>query len=110
MELSRRGFIKLTSAGLAASSLGALGFGFVADALGLTWYAGSRQPQTRNTCTYCSVACKHPAVYSLGDRARETQNPDIIHIEGDPDHPVNRGHAMSKGSALLDIMHPRRRD
>ena len=27
MDLSRRGFIKLTGAGLAASSLGALGFG-----------------------------------------------------------------------------------
>ena len=27
MQLSRRGFIKLTATGLAASSLGALGFG-----------------------------------------------------------------------------------
>ena len=33
MELSRRGFIKLTGAGLAASSLSALGFGFAGDAL-----------------------------------------------------------------------------
>jgi len=30
---------------------------------------------------------------------------DIIHIEGDPDHPVNRGTLCPKGSALLDIVH-----
>ena len=59
MELSRRGFIKITGAGLAASSLGALGFGFAGEAL-----AASVRPfkltaasETRNTCTYCSVAC-----------------------------------------------------
>ena len=34
MELSRRGFIKLTGAGLAASSLGVLGFGVAGEALG----------------------------------------------------------------------------
>jgi formate dehydrogenase major subunit len=102
MNLSRRGFIKLTGAGLAASSLGALGFG---DAL-----AASVRPfkltattETRNTCTYCSVACGI-LIYSLGDRAKNAKS-DIIHIEGDPDHPVNRGTLCPKGSALLDIVH-----
>jgi formate dehydrogenase major subunit len=33
MEMSRRGFIKLTGASLAASSLGALGFGHVGEAV-----------------------------------------------------------------------------
>ena len=105
MALSRRGFIKLTSAGLAASSLGALGFGFAAGAL-----AASVRPfkltaatETRNTCTYCSVACGI-LIYSLGDRAKNARS-DIIHIEGDPDHPVNRGTLCPKGSALLDIVH-----
>ena len=58
MQLSRRGFIKITAAGLAASSLGALGFGGAGEAL-----AASVRPfkltaatETRNTCTYCSVA------------------------------------------------------
>ncbi len=105
MELSRRGFIKLTGAGLAASSLGALGFGFAGEAL-----AASVRPfkltattETRNTCTYCSVACGI-LIYSLGDRAKNAGS-DIIHIEGDPDHPVNRGTLCPKGSALLDIVH-----
>jgi formate dehydrogenase major subunit len=33
MELTRRGFVKITCAGLAASSLGALGFGSTGQAL-----------------------------------------------------------------------------
>ena len=105
MQLSRRGFIKITAAGLAASSLGALGFGGEGEAL-----AASVRPfkltaasETRNTCTYCSVACGI-LIYTLGDRAKNAVS-DIIHIEGDPDHPVNRGTLCPKGSALLDIVH-----
>ena len=101
MQLSRRGFIKITAAGLAASSLGALGFGGEGEAL-----AASVRPfkltaatETRNTCTYCSVACGI-LIYSLGDKAKNAVS-DIIHIEGDPDHPVNRGTLCPKGSALL---------
>jgi len=105
MELSRRGFIKLTGASLAASTLGALGFGAAGAAL-----AASVRPfkltattETRNTCTYCSVACGI-LIYSLGDRAKNARS-SIIHIEGDPDHPVNRGTLCPKGSALLDVVH-----
>src|SRR3984893_10584373 len=105
MDMSRRGFIKLTGAGLAASSVGALGFGFAGEAL-----AASVRPfkltattETRNTCTYCSVTCRI-LIYSLGTRAKNAKS-DIIHIEGDPDHPVNRGTLCPKGSALLDIVH-----
>jgi formate dehydrogenase major subunit len=105
MTLNRRCFIKLTGAGLAASGLGALGFGHSGEAL-----AASIRPfkltaatETRNTCTYCSVACGI-LIYSMGDRAKNARS-NIIHIEGDPDHPVNRGTLCPKGSALLDIVH-----
>src|ERR1700724_4067694 len=105
MDLNRRSFIKLTAAGLAASSVGALGFASAGDAL-----AASVRPfkleattETRNTCTYCSVACGI-LIYSMGDRAKNAKS-NIIHIEGDPDHPVNRGTLCPKGSALLDIVH-----
>ena len=105
MNLNRRDFIKLTGAGLAASCVGALGFGIASEVL-----AASVRPfkltattETRNTCTYCSVACGI-LIYSLGDKAKNAVS-DIIHIEGDPDHPVNRGTLCPKGSALLDIVH-----
>jgi formate dehydrogenase major subunit len=105
MTLSRRGFIKLTGAGLATSSLGMLGFAAAGPAL-----ADSMRPfklthtiETRNTCTYCSVACGI-LIYSMGDRALNATS-NIMHIEGDPDHPVNRGTLCPKGAALLDIVH-----
>src|SRR6202167_926179 len=105
MDLSRRGFIMLTGAGIAASSIGALGFGIAVEALAAPVRPFKLAPttETRNTCTYCSVACGI-LIHSLGDRAKNARS-DIIHIEGDPDHPVNRGKLCPKGSALLDIVH-----
>jgi formate dehydrogenase major subunit len=35
----------------------------------------------------------------------EGDKPGIVHIEGDPDHPVNRGTLCPKGAALLDFVH-----
>jgi formate dehydrogenase major subunit len=105
MQLSRRGFIQISAATLAASAVDALGFGAANEAL-----AASVRPfkltaatETRNTCTYCSVACGI-LIYSMGDRAKNARS-NIIHIEGDPDHPVNRGTLCPKGSALLDVVH-----
>src|SRR5271166_6131121 len=105
MELGRRSFIKLSGAGLAATSLGALGFAPSGEALAAAVrpFKLAQTTETRNTCTYCSVACGI-LIYSLGDRAKNAVS-DIIHIEGDPDHPVNRGTLCPKGSALLDIVH-----
>jgi formate dehydrogenase major subunit len=105
MALTRREFIKITGMGLAASSLGVLGFGAsgAAQAAAVRPFKLARATETRNTCTYCSVACGI-LIYSMGDRAKNARS-NIIHIEGDPDHPVNRGTLCPKGSALLDIVH-----
>jgi formate dehydrogenase major subunit len=105
MPMTRREFIKFTGLGLAASSLGVLGFGAsgVAQAAAVRPFKLTRATETRNTCTYCSVACGI-LIYSMGDRAKNARS-NIIHIEGDPDHPVNRGTLCPKGSALLDIVH-----
>jgi formate dehydrogenase major subunit len=105
MPLSRRGFIKLTGAGLAASSVSALGFGESGAALAAAVrpFKLTAATETRNTCTYCSVACGI-LIYSMGDHAKNARS-NIIHIEGDPDHPVNRGTLCPKGSALLDMVH-----
>jgi formate dehydrogenase major subunit len=63
----------------------------------------ARATETRNTCPYCSVACG-VLMYSLGDRAKNA-TASIFHIEGDPDHPVNRGTLCPKGAGLLDFVH-----
>jgi anaerobic selenocysteine-containing dehydrogenase len=105
MELSRRGFMKLSGATLAASSVGALGFGAAGEAL-----AASIRPfklaataETRNTCTYCAVACGI-LIYSTGNGVKDARS-SVLHIEGDPDHPVNHGTLCPKGAALLDVVH-----
>ena len=105
MDLSRRQFMKGASAGLAVTTLGALGFGGIEEALAssIRPYKLSGVTETRNTCTYCSVACGI-IMYSKGNLAKGEQA-DIIHIEGDADHPTNRGTLCPKGAALLDMVH-----
>lgn len=109
MQLSRRAFLGRTGAGIAGTALGALGFGEVesAYAQAVRPFKLARTTETRNTCTYCSVGCG-VIMYSLGDRAKNTAG-SIVHIEGDPDHPVNRGTLCPKGAALLDFVHARSR-
>jgi len=63
----------------------------------------ARTTETRSTCPYCSVSCGL-IMYSLGDKAKKSPA-EIIHIEGDPDHPVNRGTLCPKGAGLLDFVH-----
>ena len=57
--------------------------------------------ETRNTCTYCAVGCGI-IMYSNGNLAKG-EKAEIIHIEGDPDHPTNRGTLCPKGAALLEL-------
>ena len=102
-ELSRRQFLKAAGAGVAGSAVAALGFGGAEEALAqaVRPFKLARTTETRNTCPYCSVACG-VIMYSLGDKSKNA-HPAIIHIEGDPDHPTNRGTLCPKGAGLLDF-------
>ena len=103
MDMNRRQFFRVSGAGLAASSLVALGFSPTSALAETRNFKLARTTETRNTCPYCSVGCGI-IMYSLGDRAKNV-TADIIHIEGDPDHPVNRGTLCPKGAGLLDFVH-----
>ena len=102
MQLSRRQFFKVAAGGLTGSSLVAMGFSPTAALAEVRTFKLARTTETRNTCPYCSVGCGI-IMYSLGDRAKNA-HAEIIHIEGDPDHPVNRGTLCPKGAALLDMV------
>jgi len=105
-SLTRRQFLQfsaVSAAGLGASSLVELGFSPNQVLAEVREYKLSRTTETRNTCPYCSVACGL-LMYSLGDKAKNAPA-EIIHIEGDPDHPVNRGTLCPKGAGLLDFVH-----
>ena len=43
-------------------------------------------------------------IYGMGDASANAKT-EIIHIEGDPDHPINRGSLCPKGAGLLDFIH-----
>ena len=109
MEISRRQFVKGASVGLAGTTLGALGFGTVEAALAASIrpYKLSSLIETRNTCTYCSVACGI-IMFSKGD-LKKGEKAEVIHIEGDADHPTNHGTLCPKGAALLDMVHAKTR-
>jgi formate dehydrogenase major subunit len=103
MPVSRRQFLKLTASGIGGTGLVALGFSAERVLADVRTFKLARTSETRNTCPYCSVGCG-VILYALGDRAKNARS-EIIHIEGDPDHPVNRGTLCPKGASLLDFVH-----
>ena len=102
VQLSRRQFIKVTGSSLAGSSLALMGFSPTSALAEVRQYKLAATTVTRQTCTYCSVGCGI-LMYSLGDGAKNAKR-SVIHVEGDPDHPVNRGTLCPKGASLLDII------
>jgi formate dehydrogenase major subunit len=102
-DLTRRQFLQITGATLAGSSLALMGFSASVAIAEVREFKLSRTTETRNTCPYCAVACG-VVMYGLGDGAKNAKA-SIIHIEGDPDHPVNRGTLCPKGAGLLDFVH-----
>ena len=109
MEISRRQFVHGASASVAGGVLGALGFGDIeaAYATSIRAWKLANLTETRNTCPYCSVACG-VIMYAKGD-PKKGDKAEITHIEGDPDHPTNRGTLCPKGAALLDFVQSKTR-
>ena len=102
MDMNRRQFFRVSSAGLVGSSLVAMGFS-PSQALAQTRnFKLARTTETRSTCPYCSVSCG-VIMYTLGDTAKNNK-PALVHVEGDPDHPVNRGTLCPKGAGLADMI------
>jgi formate dehydrogenase major subunit len=50
--------------------------------------------ETTTICCYCSVGCGAVAA---------VENGELVNIEGDPDHPINRGSLCPKGQAIAQI-------
>lgn len=103
MKMNRREFFKFTGVGLGASSLAALGMTpEPAFAESIRPFKLTNTKETRNTCPYCSVGCGL-IMYSRGSGGKNVSQ-EIFHIEGDADHPVNRGTLCPKGAGLIDFI------
>ncbi len=103
MDVTRRQFVQIAAGGIGATGLAALGFSPSRALAEVRTFKLAHTSETRNTCPYCSVGCG-VILYTLGDRAKNAHSA-VIHIEGDPDHPVNRGTLCPKGAGLLDFVH-----
>jgi len=105
MGISRRVFLQSSIAGGAA--LSAFGFDVAPVLAQAKTLKISRTSETRSTCPYCSVSCG-VIIHTLGDRAKNAV-PQVVHVEGDPDHPINRGTLCPKGASLQqDMVNDRR--
>jgi len=105
METGRRDFLKVATLGGVAATV--FGFDLRPAYAQLRELKIARATETRSTCPYCSVSCG-VIIYTLGDKAKNV-TPQVIHVEGDPDHPINRGTLCPKGASLQqDILNDRR--
>jgi len=103
MELTRRGFFKATTIGGTI----ALGFDVSKAQAEMREFKIARTTETRSICPYCAVSCG-VIIHTLGDKSKNAK-PTVVHIEGDPEHPISRGSLCPKGITLKDdITHKNR--
>ncbi len=102
MNVTRRQFFRISTAGLGGSTIAMMGSSPNAALAEVRTFKLTRATETRNTCPYCSVSCG-VLIYSNGDKSKNARA-EIIHIEGDPDNPVNRGTLCPKGAGLRDMV------
>jgi len=97
MDVTRRGFLKISGAALAASGLG----------VSLKPVSAHAQPlkiqytkETTTVCCYCSVGCG--IIVS-------TRDGKVVNTEGDPDHPINQGTLCPKGGSIYQMANNKNR-
>ncbi len=91
MPVTRRDFLKLSGFTTAGAFLGGSAF-LTGCKIRPDKLSGTRERTT--ICPYCGVGC---------GLIVSTRNGRVVNIEGDPDHPINKGSLCSKGSALHQV-------
>ena len=107
MELTRRQFFKASAATGAAVGWGTFGFDAAAAADEVRELKIQNATETRTVCPYCAVGCSMIA-YTIGGKSQNT-HPVLVHIEGDPDSPINGGTLCPKGASTLQLAVNQRR-
>src|SRR5438034_324160 len=101
--MQRRTFLKATAIGSGV----ALGFNVSRAEAEMRELKIARTTQTQSICPYCAVSCG-VIIHTLGDKAKNV-TAQVVHVEGDPDDPINKGTLCPKGASLYhDILNERR--
>jgi len=99
MDLTRRTFLKVGGGTTLAILAGLPGLD-LSRAYAFSAKAGKLRETTQKTtiCPYCGVGCGAIMSSRMVDGRMK-----IVNLEGDPDHPINRGALCSKGNAIYQI-------
>lgn len=100
VTMTRRQFLKLSGATAGLTTMTAMGFAAPSDLVFIRPYKLEKTVETRSTCPYCSVSCG-VLMYSKKDDAGKLK---VMHVEGDPDNPVNHGTLCPKGAGILTMV------
>jgi len=96
MDLSRREFLKLSGAGAGGLAV----FGLIkpelvgAEELPQAIPLHKKIGETTTICPYCGVGCGFLVA---------SENGVLVNLEGDPEHPINKGGACAKGGAQFQL-------
>ena len=104
VDVSRRQLFRVGATAIAAT---AFGFDLRPAHAAVRQLKISRTTQTHSVCPYCAVGCS-VVIHTLGDRA-DNVKPTVVHVEGDPDSPINRGTLCPKGISLKEYVNNDRR-
>ena len=107
MQATRRDFLKLGVGASAIAGVSALGFSTEEAQAATRQLKIARAKEAHSICPYCAVGCGMIA-YTLGDGAKNAV-PTVVHIEGDPDSPINAGTLCPKGASTMQLTVNRRR-
>lgn len=99
MTISRRTFIKAGLAG--AAGVSALGFDLRPAQAAVRQLKIRDAKEYKTVCPYCAVGCGTIA-YVHGSGGLNTTN-TVIHVEGDPDSPINGGTLCPKGASQMQL-------
>ncbi len=97
MEVTRRGFLKISGATALATGLGISSIPKAAQAQSPKILFTK---ETTTVCPYCAVGCGIIV---------HTRDGKVVNTEGDPDNPINQGSLCPKGSSLYQLSDNRNR-
>jgi formate dehydrogenase major subunit len=96
MKLTRRGFLKISSAATAGLALSGLDLD-LGPVEAYAWELRTKEAkETPTICCYCAVGC---GILCHTD----TKTGKVIYTEGDADHPINGGALCAKGASSYQI-------
>ena len=96
MKLTRRDFLKISSAATAGLALSGIGLN-LRPVEAYSWELRTKDAkETTSICCFCAVGCGIIC-------HTETKSGKVIYTEGDADHPINQGSLCAKGASAYQI-------